>query len=103
MSDTLTQAQKLNPKCSWQELTDGLIVTEAGNSVEFETGLWTTVKPNFIADKCKQCLLCAPACPDSAIPVKDSKRGEFDLEHCKGCGICVNACPFGAITMEVGK
>ena len=103
MSEKLTDAQFLNPKCSWQDLTDGLTITDAGNSVEFETGLWTTIKPTFIADKCKQYLLCVPACPDSAIPVTDYKRGEFDLDHCKGCGICVNACPFGAITMEVGK
>lgn len=103
MSEKLTDAQFLNPKCSWQDLTDGLTIMDAGNSVEFETGLWTTIKPTFIADKCKQCLLCVPACPDSAIPVTDYKRGEFDLDHCKGCGICVNACPFNAITMEVGK
>ncbi|MFR0962411.1 MAG: 4Fe-4S binding protein [Dorea sp.] len=51
-------------------------------------------------DKCKQCLLCVPVCPDSCIPVKDMKRGAFDYDHCKGCGICVKACPFGAITME---
>ena len=51
-------------------------------------------------EKCKQCLLCAPACPDSCIPVADKKRLEFDYDHCKGCGICVKACPFGAITME---
>lgn len=101
MDEKLTQAQSLNTKCPWQKLTDGLTVTDAGNSAEFETGLWTTIKPAFIEEKCKQCLLCVPACPDSAIPVKDYKRGEFDYEHCKGCGICVKACPFNAITMEV--
>ena len=65
-----------------------------------DTGEWTSVKPEFIEDKCKQCLLCVPVCPDSCIPVKDMKRGAFDYDHCKGCGICVKACPFGAITME---
>ncbi|ECZ9242415.1 ferredoxin, partial [Salmonella enterica subsp. enterica serovar Typhimurium] len=38
-----------------------------------------------------------PCCPDSAIPVKDGKRLDFDMDHCKGCGICVKACPFKAI------
>ena len=57
-------------------------------------------KPVFVEDKCKQCLLCVPVCPDSSIPVQDKKRLEFDYDHCKGCGICVKACPFGAITME---
>jgi len=41
-----------------------------------------------------------PYCPDSAIPVKDGKRGEFDLMHCKGCGICITACPFDAIVWK---
>lgn len=37
---------------------------------------------------------------DSAIPVKDGRRGEFDLQHCKGCGICITACPFDAIKFQ---
>ena len=79
-----TDISKLGLKAKWQDLTEGMEVPE----------------PEFIADKCKQCLLCAPVCPDSCIPIKDMKRGEFDYDHCKGCGICVKACPFGAITME---
>ena len=75
-------------------------VAGAGTSRAFNTGEWSNNKPQFIADKCKQCLLCVPVCPDSSIPVTEMKRGEFDYEHCKGCGICVKACPFGAITME---
>ena len=55
------------------------------------------------ADLCKQCLLCAPVCPDSSIPVADSKRGEFDYDHCKGCGICAKVCPFKAIEMKDGQ
>ena len=56
--------------------------------------------PVWESDKCKQCLLCAPFCPDSSIPVQDGKRLGFDLDHCKGCGICWKVCPFQAIHME---
>ena len=84
---------------NWKELTPGCDVYVAGTSKEFRTGDWRTDMPVFIAEKCKQCLLCVPACPDSSIPVTDGKRGEFDLDHCKGCGICVKACPFDAIKM----
>ena len=88
---------KLGLRAPWQDLTDGMIISAGGTSKEFETGKWCTEKPVFIEEKCTQCLLCTPVCPDSCIPVKDGKREEFDLEHCKGCGICVKACPFGAI------
>ena len=95
-----TDISKLVETCSWKELTEGMQVYAGGTSAQFNTGEWASIKPVFIADKCKQCLMCVPVCPDSAIPVKDKQRGEFDYNHCKGCGICVKNCPFGAITME---
>ena len=91
---------KLGLRAKWQDLTEGMTIAGSGTSKEFLTGEWSSVKPEFHADKCRQCLLCMPVCPDSSIPVVDGKRTEFDLLHCKGCGICVKACPFGAITME---
>ncbi len=51
-------------------------------------------------EKCAQCLLCAPMCPDSCIPVVDGKRQDFDYDHCKGCGICARECRVKAIAME---
>ena len=51
----------------------------------------------YSKDKCKQCLLCVPFCPDSSIPVSGGRRTDFDFDHCKGCGICVKVCPFDAI------
>lgn len=89
----------INENIKWTEITPGGDIYESGNSEEFITGDWRTSKPVFIEDKCKQCLLCTPVCPDSSIPVKDSKRLEFDFDHCKGCGICAKVCPFGAIEM----
>lgn len=98
-----TDVNKINEQSAYNELTEGLMMFASATSKNFNTGEWRTNTPVFDVDKCKQCLLCAPVCPDSAIPVKDSKRSEFDYDHCKGCGICVKACPFGAITMREGQ
>ena len=94
------KASEINEKIGWRDITHGCNIYEGGTSVTVETGDWRTMKPVINWDKCKQCLLCAPVCPDMSIPVgADGKRGEFDYFFCKGCGICANACPFGAITM----
>lgn len=98
-----TDITKINEKSTHEELTEGLMMFAGGTSKLFNTGEWRIDTPVFIEDLCRQCLLCCPVCPDSAIPVKDGKRGEFDLDHCKGCGICVNSCPFGAIEMKEGR
>ncbi len=95
-----TDIRKLGVKANWEDLTEGMVIAGAGTSREFPTGEWSAKKPQFLEEKCKQCLLCVPVCPDSCIPVTNYKRGAFDDLHCKGCGICVKACPFGAITME---
>lgn len=95
-----TDISKLGVKAKWQDLTPGMMITGPGTSRDFHTGEWSSVKPEFIEENCKQCLLCTPVCPDSCIPVTDGKRGAFDYAHCKGCGICVKACPFDAIRME---
>ncbi|MGN0472444.1 MAG: 4Fe-4S binding protein [Lachnospiraceae bacterium] len=97
------KAEQINETTRWQDLTTGLQIHEPATSKHFATGEWRTKTPVFDSEKCKQCLLCVPYCPDSCIPVKDGKRGEFDLLHCKGCGICEAACPFQAIHMQEGK
>ncbi len=97
-----TDITKINEQSPHQELTEGLMVFAGGTSRLFKTGEWRTDTPVFYKDKCKQCLLCAPVCPDSSIPVANGMRGDFDYDHCKGCGICVKACPFGAIGMKEG-
>ncbi len=75
-------------------------IYESGNARDFKTGDWRSICPKYIPEKCTQCGLCFPVCPEDAIPVnKEGKRGEFDLDYCKGCGICAKVCPFGAITM----
>lgn len=93
------KAEDINENIPWQEMTAGCEIYEPGTSRLTKTGEWRSSVPVYYKNRCKQCLLCTPYCPDSSIPVQDGKRGEFDLEHCKGCGICAAVCPFGAIEM----
>ena len=86
----------LNP--TWKEVNAGGTILEAGTSLQLITGDWRLMIPGFVEEKCTHCLLCFPVCADSAIPVKDEKRMDFDFDHCKGCGVCYKSCPFGAIT-----
>ena len=81
----------------WEDLNTGGFVYGSGNSTTFNTGDWRVRTPIWHKEMCKQCLLCFPVCPDSSIPVVNSKREDFDFDHCKGCAICAKVCPFGAI------
>lgn len=92
--------ENIHENSPWQDLTPGAFVYGSGNSVYFNTGEWATQRPVMIWDKCRQCLLCYPVCPDSSIPCKEGRRLEFDYQHCKGCGICAAVCPFDAIVMK---
>ena len=79
-------ANKINTNTSWQDMPEGGNIYEAGNSREFKTGDWRSVKPIYIKEKCTQCGLCFPVCPDDAIPVNaEQKREDFDYDMCKGC------------------
>ena len=97
-----TDITKLTEKAPYQDITPGNVVYGGGGAATFLTGEWRTMTPVIDWDKCVQCLLCAPMCPDSSIPVEDGKRLDFDYDHCKGCGICAGCCSFGAITMKEG-
>lgn len=90
----------IDENIKWQDITPGGVVYGGGTSKAVNTGDWRTKKPVFIEEKCKQCMLCAPVCPDMSIPVKDGKREDFNYFFCKGCGICAEVCPFDAIKME---
>ena len=91
----------INNKTTYQDLTIGGNIYTAGNAKEFKTGDWRSQTPVFYSDKCKQCGLCFPVCPEDAIPVnKDGNRSDFDLDMCKGCGVCAKVCPFKAIEMK---
>ncbi len=94
------RAEEINEHSTWQEMTVGCEIYEGGTSRLTKTGEWRSKVPVWHAERCKQCLLCAPYCPDSSIPVAGRKRLDFDFDHCKGCGICYKVCPFHAIDWE---
>ncbi|OQB14994.1 MAG: Pyruvate synthase subunit PorD [Firmicutes bacterium ADurb.Bin193] len=90
----------LDSDVTWKEISPGGVISEAGNAEKFKTGDWRSIRPVWIVEKCTQCMLCFPVCPDSSIPVDaEGKRTEFDFDHCKGCGVCAQVCPFDAIEM----
>ena len=95
----MIRAGDINFETTWQNIHPGGEVWEPGTAASVATGEWRSNRPVWDSAKCTQCLLCAPYCPDSSIPVQNGKRLEFDFMHCKGCGICVTACPFDAIKM----
>ncbi|MGM9649271.1 MAG: 4Fe-4S binding protein [Butyricicoccaceae bacterium] len=94
----MIHAKDINEQSTWQELTPGCEIYEPATARLTITGEWRTMAPAWEPEKCRQCLLCVPFCPDASIPVTDGKRADFDFDHCKGCGICYKVCPFQAIT-----
>jgi pyruvate ferredoxin oxidoreductase delta subunit len=102
-NDRKNLMEGITEQSAWQDITAGGFVYGSGNSEFFNTGDWRTRTPEWHADKCRQCLLCYPVCPDSSIPVENSKRLNFDFDHCKGCAICARVCPFGAITVTANS
>lgn len=97
----MTVKNKIAEDITWKQITPGGTICGPGNAEEFKTGDWRSKKPIWIEEKCTQCMLCPPFCPDVAIPVgEDGKRKDFDYDHCKGCGVCVKVCPFNAIDFK---
>jgi pyruvate ferredoxin oxidoreductase delta subunit len=87
---------------SWKEITHGSHISEPGNAQNFSTGDWRSQKPVFIKEKCKNCLLCYPVCPDSAVLLNENTEVVgFDMHFCKGCLVCKEVCHFNAIEVEV--
>ena len=94
-------SKKIDSNTPMEDMTVGGNIYEAGNARDFKTVDWRSTRPVYVKEKCKQCGLCFPVCPDNSIPVnKDQKREDFDYDMCKGCGVCAKVCPFGAIYME---
>ena len=75
-----TDIRKQDIDVTWQNLNPGTVVTGGATAPEFNTGEWRVNVPVLDMDKCKQCLMCVPVCPDSSIPVKNEKREDFYLD-----------------------
>jgi Fe-S-cluster-containing hydrogenase component 2 len=43
---------------------------------------------------------CVQACPTEALQQRPSGGVTFDPEQCRQCGLCAEACPVGAIYMD---
>jgi pyruvate ferredoxin oxidoreductase delta subunit len=81
-------------KETWKELPIGTVNVKAGNSVSNLTGTWRSGrKPEFIEDRCIQCLFCWLFCPHFAILVKDGQMVGINYDYCTGCGLCSEECP----------
>lgn len=79
-----------------KEPTLGAIIPKPGNTKDYKTGGWRTLKPIRDKSKCTKCGMCWQFCPDNAI----NTDFEIDYDYCKGCGICAKECLFKAIRME---
>lgn len=83
----------------WREIPSGGVITDAGNSQEYDTGGWRSFRPVWDWKKCVNCKVCWIYCPDGSIKIRDGAMSGIDLAHCKGCGICAKECPHRAIEM----
>jgi len=56
-------AKDVNESITWQEISPGGEILEGGTASLINTGVWRTMIPTFIEEKCKHCMLCVPICP----------------------------------------
>ncbi|MFH1546056.1 MAG: 2-oxoacid:acceptor oxidoreductase family protein [Patescibacteria group bacterium] len=78
---------------SWREISDGAVVSNAGNSEKYDTGNWSRQTCEWDAKTCIDCRLCWSVCPHGAVKIREGKTAGVDARKCTACGLCVAACP----------
>ena len=84
---------------AWKTINHACLVFTPGNTVEYLTGDWRSMRPERTDEKCVKCGECWMYCPDAAIYIDENGYYAVDYDYCKGCGICAKECPHGAIVM----
>ena len=64
-----------------------------------KTGIWRSIKPIVLENKCTACALCWKFCPEPCIAMEEGIP-VIDYEYCKGCGLCAAECPRACIVMK---
>ena len=90
---------KSESEITWKDIDIGAIVTEPGNTVQYQTGAWRSQRPVVDTRRCIKCGMCYIFCPEGCIRQDDEGYFKADLFHCKGCGICARECWPKAISM----
>ena len=71
-------SETIKPDVTWRDITPGGTIYTPANSKEIKTGDWRSTAPKYIEEKCTQCGLCFPVCPEDSIPVNsDRKKNRF--------------------------
>ena len=93
-----------NVKVQMTNIRPGGLLTQEDSSRNYKTGNWRQgERPQFNAEKCKQCFICVHFCPEDAFIIKNGKVVGINYQFCKGCGICAKECPSEAIKMVEEK
>lgn len=95
------------------DLCQGCVARPCEGACKFGAIKVVEGKSKIDPEKCKNCGLCAQACPyqaiqkiivpcENACPVDAISKGDdglakIDFDKCISCGKCVSACPFGAV------
>ena len=74
-------AKDIHEDSPWEDLTPGAEIYEPATSRLVKTGEWRVETPDWNSQKCRQCMLCVPYCPDSAIKVVCGKMNGMEISN----------------------
>ncbi|MFH0776739.1 MAG: 2-oxoacid:acceptor oxidoreductase family protein [Patescibacteria group bacterium] len=85
---------------NWQAIAPGGAIL-SGQSKHSATGDWTHQTCEWNPKTCINCNLCWPACPHSAILIKNAKMAGVNSTKCTACALCVAACPTRPKSLQI--